>query len=150
MNILVVDFDGTIAQAPRGADRPHTPTTATHSWVVMDPGKVARDRPRRAVVRIMRNTRLHTSDFIMILTGRPESARGLTEAWLLMHGVPYDQLTMVGTSEMLPTVQKKRPALERIRAGGQWDSVTVVDDDPAVLEVAKDLGFMAVDAREVK
>ena len=147
MHLYVFDFDGTISKTK--FPRPHTPVNLADALKVMDPRRVSLDRPRWGVIKWMRHIKLYAgpSTHIEILTGRPEAARELTEAWLLVHGVPYDEMVMVGTPECAPTSEVKRNHLEHV--GSQCTSVMVVDDDPAVGLVCADLGLGFVNATEL-
>ena len=147
MHIMVYDLDGTISET--SFPRPHTPLNLTDAVRIMDPGRVALDRPRPAIVDWMRHVQLYAGrdTVICILTGRPEASRTLTEAWLLVHGVPYHDLIMVGEPGCRPTSEKKRAYLEQWKV--DYESILVVDDDPKVGAVCVELDIGFVLATEV-
>ncbi len=145
--LYVYDLDGTISQTKY--PRPHTPINLLDAIKIMDPLRVAQDKPRVSVISWMQHIRLYAgrSTSIYILTGRPEAARRLTEAWLLVNGVPYDDMVMVGTPDCEPTHMKKRQHLETWKK--EFSSVLVVDDDPSVGELCAELRLGFVNAKEI-
>lgn len=76
---------------------------------------------------------------IVYLSGRPEWLRGVTEDWLSRHALPAGRL-------MLRPHRDHRPArlfkVEALRTLARSRTVVVlVDDDPRVLDEARDAGF---------
>ena len=116
----------------------------------MDPWRVSQDKPRRAVIEWMQHIKLYAGHEtrIYLLTGRPEASRVITEAWLQVHGVPYDTMVMVGTPACAPTSGVKKIWLAKQKS--QWTSIVLVDDDPAVGTVCAELGIGFVNAEDVK
>jgi phosphoglycolate phosphatase-like HAD superfamily hydrolase len=76
---------------------------------------------------------------IVYLTGRNESYRALTQAWMTRHGLPEGRLVMRRDSDRRPARQFKPAALRRI--GTEGVVVTVVDDDAAVVAVLRRDGW---------
>lgn len=146
-HLYVFDMDGTIADTD--FPRPHTPVNLADALQIMDPYRVSQDKPRYAVISWMQHIKLYAGpdSHIKILTGRPEASRNLTEAWLLLHGVPYEEMHMIGEPTCAPTHTKKRALLLRWKQ--EYDSVLVVDDDPSVGTVCADLGVGFVNAKEM-
>ncbi len=70
---------------------------------------------------------------VVYLTGRPERSRRLTERWLRLHGLPTRPLLMRPDDDHRPARWMKREALRRLALTGEI--VSVLDDDPAVVEV---------------
>lgn len=145
--LYIFDIDGTITQTK--FPRPHTPLNLADAVRVMDPWRVAQDQPRKAVIEWMQHIRLYAGrqTDIWLLTGRPEAARALTEAWMQVHGVPFDRLVMLGEPTCAPTHEKKREFLREL--GAIYASIMVVDDDPNVGAVTISLGYGFVDAKEM-
>jgi len=146
-HLYVFDFDGTISRTK--FPRPHTPVNLADALKVMDPRRVSLDLPRWSVIRWMRHIKLYAGrdTDIFILTGRPEAARSLTEAWLQVHGVPYDVMTMVGEPTCAPTHEKKRALLSEWKTS--YSSTLMIDDDPGVGTVCAELGIGFVNATDM-
>lgn len=148
MHLYIFDIDGTITEPAE--NRPHSCQGIADMLRVMDPYAVSRDRPRGAVVAMMQKLRIYggRDTAIWLLTGRHEPSRALTEAWLLVNGVPYDRLFMVGDYECAPTHTKK-PAVLLQALDCKPDSILVIDDDEQVHEHCKQLGIAFVNAKEL-
>lgn len=148
MHLYVFDIDGTLAHTPH--HRPHSCKGTADSFLIMRPDRVATDTPYANTVEYVRSIRCHAGPDTMIylLTGRPETARRLTEAWCLIHGVPYDELFMVGTAECRPSADNKAVLLKEWTMA--YETITVVDDDPAVGKHCARLGIGFIDAKAVR
>jgi phosphoglycolate phosphatase-like HAD superfamily hydrolase len=70
---------------------------------------------------------------VVYLTGRPERNRRLTEHWLARHGLPTGPLLMRPDDDHRPARFYKREVLRRL--GRAREVVSVLDDDPAVVDV---------------
>lgn len=77
------------------------------------------------------------TDEIRYLTGRPERSRALTEEWLDRHGLPTGEVTMRPDGDHRPARLFK---VEQLRSWQRHRTITlVVDDDPEVVAVLRDL-----------
>jgi len=76
---------------------------------------------------------------IAYLTGRNESYRELTLAWLRRHGLPDGRLVMRRNDDRRPARVFKPQALSRLAREGEI--VVVVDDDRAVVDVLRHEGW---------
>jgi phosphoglycolate phosphatase-like HAD superfamily hydrolase len=76
---------------------------------------------------------------IAYLTGRNESYRELTLAWMRRHGLPEGRLVMRRDDDRRPARVFKPQALSRLAREGAI--VAVVDDDTAVVEVLRHEGW---------
>ena len=79
------------------------------------------------------------------LTGRPESLRQVTEAWLRRHGLPAGPLWMRPRGDYRPARVMKLDALRRLRPGPEAVEV-VVDDDEQVVSALRDAGYAVLHA----
>jgi hypothetical protein len=77
---------------------------------------------------------------IVYLTGRPESTRRDTEAWLERHELPRAKLIMRRAGDRRPARVTKPALLRRLAAGGRRIAV-VVDDDPQVCDALEQAGW---------
>ena len=76
---------------------------------------------------------------VLYLTGRNESYRDVTQAWLRRHGLPEGPLVMRGEADRRPARLFKPDALRRIARAAEV--VQVVDDDDAVVQVLRQAGW---------
>jgi hypothetical protein len=77
---------------------------------------------------------------IVYLTGRPESTRRATEAWLERQELPRAKLIMRRAGDRRPARLTKPALLRRLAADGRRVAV-VVDDDLQVCEALEDAGW---------
>jgi hypothetical protein len=89
----------------------------------------------RAVVE-----RLAGDHELVYLTGRPETTRRDTEAWLERHVLPQGKLIMRRSGDRRPARVTKPALLRRLAAEGRRIAV-VVDDDPQVCEAFERAGW---------
>lgn len=131
--IAVVDIDGVLADVRH---RLHHVRAAPKDWAAFF--AAAPDDPVLPQGRVTA-ARLAEVFEIVYLSGRPEHCRDDTVAWLARHGLPAGRL-------LLRPLGDRRPArllkVERLRALAADRPVAVlVDDDPLVLEAAREAGF---------
>lgn len=73
---------------------------------------------------------------IIIMTGRPERFRAITEEWLKRANVPYEMLLMRGDDEYGPSVGIKEQMIHTLVALGHnipYDIVMAFDDHPDIV-----------------
>jgi phosphoglycolate phosphatase-like HAD superfamily hydrolase len=135
MSIAIFDIDGVVADVRH---RLHHLRGGYHSWdsffdeADLDPLlQEGADLVRAAADRFE----------IVWLTGRPEWLRDVTEAWMLEHNLPCDELYMRPYRDYRPAARYKLAALRRLQPRG---IELFVDDDPEVIAVARAAGVAAV------
>lgn len=89
----------------------------------------------RAVVE-----RLAGGHELVYFTGRPETTRRDTEAWLERHELPRAEVIMRRSGDRRPARVTKPALLRRLAAGGRRIAV-VVDDDPQVCDALERAGW---------
>lgn len=70
---------------------------------------------------------------ILVVTGREARWRALTERWLALHSINYDQLWTRGESDYRPDATVKAEMLASLTE--QWRVALAVDDRPDILAV---------------
>ena len=130
---LLVDIDGTVAVM--GERSPY-------DW-----SRVGEDTPNQAVVDAVRA--MHAAgNAIVFCTGRDESSRGETQAWLdLFIGVPYEGLFMRPDGDSRRDAVVKREILER-QIRRRWRIVGVFDDRQHVVRMWRSLGLTVFQVAE--
>jgi FMN phosphatase YigB (HAD superfamily) len=78
---------------------------------------------------------------VLYLTGRPESSRKITGAWLVDQRLPPGRLLMRPSRDFRPARAYKIETLHRLP--DSHDIGVVIDDDPAVVKALRDDGFPA-------
>lgn len=135
---MIVDVDGTLAE--------FCPERVAH-WVLGDEkhwdpffAHMAEAPPIEPVVRLVRLLKVQ-GQRIVICSGRPDSHREHTVAWLDRQAIPYDGVYLRGDGEDgVPDEDVKARLLARIRKDGfaPW---LVLDDRDAVVRQWRALGL---------
>lgn len=128
--ILIVDIDGTIAQMSDAR-----PTTDAEWLTMYDNAEPAPERI--AEIEAMRDD----EDAVFIVTGRKESARDITEAWLSDIDFAYDDLVMRPNDDNRPAVAYKAEIYSAIASHNPGIELVVFDDDADVRRMARDAGY---------
>ena len=142
--IALVDMDSTLADTRHRQTGRGTYDPLTFDWVAyaMLSGD---DAPMRGTIMLV--NALHARGVtIVILTARPEEARGITEGWLDRHGVAYDTLILpplmlVGIQEV--AAWKLRAAQPWIERSPEFD-VLLIDDNEEIGNAFEEVGIPVV------
>jgi hypothetical protein len=129
----VVDIDGVLADA---GHRQHHLDVRPRDWAAFF-AEVGGDAPIAEGLALVRE--LAADHEVVLLSGRPESTRADTEAWLASCGVPYTRLVLRPDADRRPAAAMKAAAL--LRMGGPGTVALVVDDDPSVIAGLEGLGY---------
>ena len=137
--LAVIDLDGVLADVRH---RLHFLESSPKDWAGFFAG--IPDDPvlieGRAVV-----DQLAGDHELVYLTGRPETTRGDTEAWLERHGLPSAKLIMRRPRDRRPARITKPALLRDLTADGRRVAV-VVDDDPQVCDALERAGWQVLRA----
>lgn len=121
---ILVDIDGTLARVP-GRDEHTRGDFPYNREKILDEC----DTPLLHLLEAMEP--LYE---IILLSGRDSTDRGVTEAWLSKHYVPYDLLFMRDDGDNRPdTVVKKELYMRNVQ--GKWKVEFVIDDRPSVVRM---------------
>lgn len=132
--MAVIDLDGVVADVRH---RLHFLESKPKNWDAFFAG-IADDpvlAEGRAVVE-----QLATDHELVYLTGRPESTRAATEAWLERHELPRARVIMRRAGDRRPA-RVTKPALIRTLAGRGRTIGVVVDDDLQVCDAIEAAGW---------
>jgi phosphoglycolate phosphatase-like HAD superfamily hydrolase len=88
------------------------------------------DKPQHPVVRLA--IQLAQNNAIIIASGRPESLRRVTEAWLKKYKVPYERIYLRDSEDRRPDGVVKMEMLDGIEADGFVPWLAIDDRDQAV------------------
>lgn len=137
--VAVIDLDGVLADVRH---RLHFLESKPKDWDAFF-GRMSDDPvlpEGRAVVE-----RLAGDHEILYLTGRPESSRRQTQAWLERHELPRAKLIMRRPGDRRPA-RVAKPALLRSYASRGRTIAVVVDDDPSVCDALERDGWTVLRA----
>lgn len=76
---------------------------------------------------------------VVYLSGRPEGLRGVTDRWFRHHDLPTGELLLRPPGDYRPARFFKVETLQRLAE--RSTVVVLVDDDPRVLDAAREAGF---------
>jgi predicted kinase len=125
----LVDIDGTLALMGTAAG-----VRSPFEW-----HRVGEDTPNPAVVDLVRA--LDAKVAIVVMSGRDESCRELTEQWLKRYEVPYEALFMRPAGDSRKDAIVKRELFDR-HVAQRWAVRGVIDDRRQVVEMWRALGLM--------
>ena len=122
----IVDIDGTLAHIPEGGRSPYDGT------------RVHEDILDEAVARVV--SVLSETSHIVIMSGRDEEFRTVTEKWLDDNGVARDALFMRPVGDRRKDHVVKLELFDR-HVRGVWDVKGVFDDRNRVVEMWRSIGL---------
>ena len=131
--LAAVDIDGVLADVRH---RLHHVTGRAKDWdafFAAAPQDPLLEQGRETV------TRLGEVYDLVYLSGRPERCRDDTLAWLERHTLPSGELLLRPAGDRRPARLLKVQVLDRLAASRPV--AVLVDDDPEVLDAARDAGY---------
>lgn len=136
MDVVIFDIDGTLADCTHRQH--HLTGPGKKDWDAFY-AAMHDDEPRVGIVRLAQT--FVASDLPIILcTGRPESYRERTVAWMAQHGIKFFDLYMRKDGDHRDDTVVKREMLESIRSNG-LDVVLVIDDRDKVVRMWREEGL---------
>ncbi|HEX5772220.1 MAG TPA: hypothetical protein VFY11_14770 [Nocardioidaceae bacterium] len=131
--VAAVDLDGVLADVRH---RLHHVTGNPKDW-----GAFFAAAPNDPVLEQGRETVVRLGEVfdIVYLSGRPEHCREDTLAWLRKHALPEGPVHLRPSGDRRPARLLKVEVLNRLT--GEQPVAVLVDDDPQVLEAARDAGY---------
>ena len=124
LNCYLVDVDGTVAI---------NTTRSPFEW-----HRVDEDSPNLPVIRLVQQ--LSQTHKIIIMSGRSEVCRELTEQWLDRYQIPHHELLMRSENDQRPDELVKSD-LYHTHILGTYNTLGVVDDRPKVCRMWRRLGL---------
>ena len=122
---VIVDIDGTLAH-----------NDGHRSFY--DYSKVLGDKPVWHVIDAANG--LNTIHHTIVVSGRKAECREDTEAWLLMHGIQYDEFYMrADGDDRADTIVKMEILRDKIAP--EFEVIAAIDDRPAVCEAWRKVGI---------
>jgi hypothetical protein len=136
-NVIVFDIDGTLANCDH---RLHYLERVPQDWEgFCNPIEVVKDVVIADVARIYRAMTPIKWEFVLC-TGREETSREATHAWLWRNNLPFDRLLMRAEGDFRHDTQVKPELLSR--AGCRPDNVIAIfEDRSCVVDKWRELGY---------
>ena len=99
--------------------------------------KIPTDQPINGILRILHQLSAH--NYIILLTGRPERTRKLTEDWFKTNNVPFNCLIMKEGNEYQKSAITKKDSMISIME--DYNIMAVFEDMTACVDMYKELGL---------
>lgn len=130
---VVVDIDGTIAS--------HEGIRGHHDYA-----RVGEDAPIQAIVRLVQLLAKHHR--VIYCSGRAESSRQATEAWLERHGLPGHELLLLRPTGDRRSDEVVKAELYRSSIAPAYCVELVLEDRSRVVRMWRDLGLTCLQVAE--
>lgn len=98
------------------------------------------DTPNHPIVELYKTLWDSGKYQLILVSGRGEEHREITETWLAWNSVPFDRLLMRPANDFRPDTEIKKEILDRLRQEGNEISF-VVDDRRSVVDMWRENGI---------
>jgi hypothetical protein len=133
---ILFDIDGTIANINH---RRPLLKGARPDWKAFN-SRMGDDLPNGPVVELYQ-TLWETGKYnIILVSGRNEDHRNITEQWLIWNEIPFGELLMRASGDSRPDVEVKKDILKKILLEHQ-DVLFAVDDRQCVVDMWRENGI---------
>lgn len=139
---VIFDIDGTLSDATH---RHHHLKTTPKNWEAFNKA-MHLDTPHKDVVALAQALH-HAGHRVLLVTGRDEEFRMVTETWLNAHGVIYDELYMRPRGDRREDTTTKAEALRWLRAAG-YAPWLVVEDRNRLVKMWREQGLTCLQCAE--
>lgn len=141
---IIVDIDGTIADCNHRLHYIKGKSSKEKNFPAFEAG-IPHDTPIEEMISIV--SELQKQFTILILTGRGEQSRDVTEKWLADHGIVYEKLYMRPNKDYRPDFEMKKVLLEQIREDG-FDPKVAFEDRAKNREMFINNGVFVIDVNQ--
>ena len=135
---VIIDIDNTLSIATDRFKMAEKENGKTDWEFVHAPENLIKDKPNLPMIELAKNYKQIGFE-VIILTGRPESTRNITNEWLQKYNIPYNKLYMRSWEDnFLKAPDFKRKIYE---TEIKENVFCAYDDDQRVIDVWVDLGI---------
>jgi FMN phosphatase YigB (HAD superfamily) len=139
MRAIIFDLDGTLAD---NEHRQHLVRGDSHQWDEFFSG-IKDDIPNQPIKEMYDVLRSSGRYACILVSGRPDTYREVTEKWLGQYGIGYDLLCMRKVDDRRPDYQIKKDILADLRSKG-YEILLAVDDRTATVRMWRENGVMCL------
>ena len=107
------------------------------------------DTPNQPVVELYKTLWDSKKYQLILVSGRSEDHRRITETWLIWNSIPFDRLMMRPYNDFSPDFEVKQRILDQLRIEG-YEISFVVDDRDSVVEMWRSNGITCLQCAEGK
>lgn len=136
MKTILFDLDGTLADITH---RRHYVMSEKKNWVQFN-AHIGEDKPSLPIVLLYKTLWQSGQYEIIIVSGRSEQYRKITEQWLIWHEIPFKRLVMRQIKDNRKDAIIKKEILDLLRQEGK-DILFAVDDRQQVVDMWRENGI---------
>ena len=133
---VIFDIDGTLAN---NDERQKILKDNVHNWQNFF-NEMGNDTVNKAISEIYNIIKKTKKYKMLIVTGRPETYRKITEQWLIWNRIEYDNLYMRSENDYRADADVKKEILQKINK--QYDISFVFDDRASVVKMWREEGLV--------
>jgi phosphoglycolate phosphatase-like HAD superfamily hydrolase len=109
-------------------------------WEYEACGRDVASEPIKVLLRLFGNSGYE----IVLVTGRPETYREHTEAWLEKNGIEYSELIMRNVDDRTSNADFKQRVIDE-HVTGKRDVILAIDDNPRTVRMFRANGIVTLD-----
>ena len=143
MKTILFDIDGTLADLN---GREKFLKQENPDWKNFN-AKIEEDVPNTPVVELYRTLYESGKFEIILVSGRQERFRKVTETWLAWHEIPFDTLLMRPDADQRPDSAVKQDILNTLKAQGK-EILFCVDDRQSVVDMWRANGITCLQCQK--
>ena len=143
MKTILFDIDGTLADLN---GREKFLKQENPDWKNFN-AKIEEDVPNTPVVELYRTLYESGKFEIILVSGRQERFRKVTETWLAWHEIPFDTLLMRPDADQRPDSAVKQDILNALKAQGK-EILFCVDDRQSVVDMWRANGITCLQCQK--
>ena len=134
--IIIFDIDGTLADLNGCEQFLHN---GQKDWKNFN-ANMDKDLPNTPVVELYRTLYESGRYELILVSGRQERFRKVTQTWLVWHQIPFDTLLMRRNDDFRHDAEVKQEILQSLQAQGK-EILLTVDDRQSVVDMWRDNGI---------
>ena len=143
MKTVIFDVDGTLADV---SHRRHFVSNNEKNWTLFN-AKMGEDKINPAVVELYLTLWDSQKYDLIIVTGRSEEFREVTEQWLVWNHIPFNRLIMRKAKDNRQDSMVKQDILDALKAESK-DIMFAVDDRQQVVDMWRRNGITCLQCDE--
>lgn len=136
-NVIIIDIDGVIANNEHRLHHIIKKNQKEKDYPSFFK-EMDQDTPNQEIISLIHT--LNQTNDIIIVTGRPDNYKTITEEWLKKYDVPHMALFMRPEKEYKPETELKKGFVELIK-DCHGIPLMALDDNPAVIEMYETEGI---------